>query len=443
MKIRRSAQFVAAFAALSVLAAPPAALAQRRAPAALRPVQPAEAGFDAARLAKLDAAMKAAVDEGRTAGMVTVLGRGGRIVDTNVYGRKSIAANTPMTEDTIFRIYSMTKPVTGVAMMILFEEGRWKLDDPVTKYVPEFSKLRVIKSVGANGVAVLEDMKRPPTMRELMTHTASFGYGLSGDDPANKAFREQGVLRSQGLQQMIDKISGIPLLNQPGEAWRYSAAVDIQGYIVEKLSGQPLDVFMAERIFRPLRMVDTGFQVPADKVNRFAAVYAVNPQSGALIEASSGPLVQDFTKPPTLVSGGGGLVSTAADYARFCQMVLNGGELDGARILAPATVALMSANHLPEGVGLNSDGRNAGGLFAPGMGFGLGFSRIQDQAKAGTLAGEGTLAWGGAAGTWFWIDPKNDLFFIGMIQRFGGSNSLGVADQSRALVYQALTGPVR
>jgi CubicO group peptidase (beta-lactamase class C family) len=437
---RHSVKFIAALAAVGLLASPPAAMAQRRG-AALATAAPAAAGFDAARLAKLDAAMKAAVDEGRVAGMVTVLGRGGRIVDTNVYGKKSLATGAPMTEDTIFRIYSMTKPITGVAMMILFEEGRWRLDDPVTKYVPEFSKLKVVQSVGANGQPVLVDMKRPPTMRELMTHTASFGYGLSGDDPVNKAFRDQGVLRSQGSQQLVDKVAAIPLISQPGEAWRYSVAVDLQGVIVERLSGQPLDVFMSERIFKPLKMNDTSFQVPANKVGRFAPLYMPG-ADGKLVEASTGnnALVQDFTQRPGFFSGGGGLLSTAADYARFCQMILNKGELDGARILAPRTVELVSENHLPRSVGVTADGRGGVG-FAPGQGFGLGFATIEDPALAGTLEGEGTLSWGGAAGTWFWIDPKNDLFFIGMIQRFGGSSGSGAAQQSRTLVYQALVDP--
>ena len=438
----RVAKFTAALAAVGLLSAPLSVEAQaRRAPAALAPAAPASQGFDAARLAKLDAALKAAVDDGRVAGMVTVLGRNGRVVDTNVWGRKSLATGAPMTEDTIFRIYSMTKPVTGVALMILFEEGRWRLEDPVTKFVPEFSKLKVVKSVGADGTPVLEDMKRPPTMRELLTHTASFGYGLSGSDPVNKAFRDQQVLRSQGSQQLIDRVASIPLMSQPGEAWRYSVAVDVQGVIVERLSGQPLDVFMAERIFKPLRMVDTGFQVPAAKAGRFAAVYAVGAE-GKLTEAVPGPGVQDFTQPPPFFSGGGGLVSTASDYARFCQMILNGGELDGARILAPATVKLLGENHLPANLGVTADGRGGFG-FAPGQGFGLGFSTVEDPAAAGTLEGEGTLSWGGAAGTWFWIDPANDLFFVGMIQRFGGSGSLGVAQQSRALVYQALVDPAK
>jgi CubicO group peptidase (beta-lactamase class C family) len=240
---------------------------------------------------------------------------------------------------------------------------------------------------------------------------------------------------------MIDKVATIPLLSQPGQAWRYSVAVDVQGYIVEKLSGQPLDVFMQERIFRPLKMTDTAFYVAPAKVGRLAAVYGVNPQTGALIDVPAS-FAQDYTKPPAMISGGGGLVSTTSDYARFCQMILNDGVLDGARILSPASIDLLGANHLPQGQGLNADGRG-GTQFAPGMGFGLGFSVVDDPARAGSLAGKGTLAWGGAAGTWFWIDRENDLFFIGMIQRMGGSSSLGAADLSRVLVYQALTDPAR
>jgi CubicO group peptidase (beta-lactamase class C family) len=427
-----------AAAALAVGSAAPA-YAQSRPASSV--AAPAATGFDPARLDRLDALLKSTVDEGRVTGLVTRLGRHGRTVDVNVYGRKSAATGAPMTEDTIFRIYSMSKPVTGVAMMILFEEGKWRLDDPISKHVPEFANLKVLKGVGPDGKPVLEDLRRQPTMRELMTHTAGFGYGLGGTDPVNAAFREKQVLGSQGLQQMIDKVAGIPLLAQPGEAWRYSIAVDIQGYVVEKLSGQSLDVFMAERIFKPLRMTDTGFQVPPEKLSRFAALYAPNPQAaGALVEAS-GPMVQDYTQPPRMVSGGGGLVSTAADYARFCQMILNGGELDGARILAPATVELMSADHLPAGVGVTTDGQGTAAGVQSGVGFGLGFAVITDPAKAGVLAGKGTLSWGGAAGTWFWIDPKNALYYVGMLQRFGGG--LGLRERSSTLVYGALVQPER
>lgn len=424
----------AGMAAVSLLAAPPAALAQRRPAPAVS--APQALGFDPARMDRLDALLKAAVDEGRVAGLVIRTGRHGRTADVSVHGRKSIAGDAPMTEDTIFRIYSMAKPVTGVAMMILFEEGKWRLDDPISKHVPEFAKLKVLKGVDAQGQPILEDLKRQPTMRELMTHTAGFGYGLRNDDPVDKMFQEREVLRSVGLQQMIDRVAGIPLVGQPGEAWRYSIAVDIQGHVVEKLSGQSLDAFMAERIFRPLKMVDTGFSVPADKVTRFAALYAPGGQGG-LVEAS-GPMVQDYTRPPYMLSGGGGLVSTAADYARFCQMILNGGELDGARILSPGAVKLMSANHLPDGVGVTSDGQGAARAQS-GVGFGLGFAVITDPAKAGVMAGEGTLSWGGAAGTWFWIDPKNDLYYVGMLQRFGGGLSL--RERSATLLYGALVAP--
>ncbi len=367
-----------------------------------------------------------------------MLGRNGRVVDVNVIGRKALGSAEPMTEDTIFRIYSMTKPVTAVAMMILFEEGRWDLDDPVSKHVPELANLRVVKSVGADGVPVLEDLKRSPTMRELMTHSAGLGYGLGGDDYVNKTLREARLFDGPGLQSLVDKVAKVPLISQPGEQWRYSIAVDIQGYIVQKLSGQTLDVFFAERIFKPLKMTDTGFMVPASKVGRLAGLTAINPANGQLVDPKGSPMVQDYTVAPRLLSGGGGLVSTAGDFARFCQMLLNGGELDGARVLAPATVKLMGANHLPEGQWLNADGRG-GSQFQRGIGFGLGFSVVDEPAAAGTLAGEGTMAWGGAAGTWFWVDPENDLFYIGMVQRFGGG--LGAADASRVMVYSALIYP--
>ena len=412
----------------------------------LTPAAPDAEGFSTDRLKLLDAAMDHAVEAGEVAGVETMLVRHGRIVDLHLKGVKNTAGYA-IARDTIFRMYSQTKPMIGVAMMILFEEGRWRLDDPITKFIPEFANLKVMASVGADGKPVLEDMKRPPTMRELMTHTAGFGYGLRGGNPVDDAFRAQKVLASDGLKAMIDKIATIPLLYQPGTKWSYSAAVDIQGYIIEKLSGQRLGDFMAERIFKPLGMKDTGFYVPPANGARLSGVYVNNPANGKLIEITPAmsPLVQDFTKQPPMDSGGGGSVSTVDDYARFCQMILNGGQLNGVRILAPATVALMQANHLADGV--TADPSSAGGVVIgdKGLGFGLDFAVVTDPARLGSLEGNGSIWWGGAAGTWFWIDPKNDLFFLGMIQRFGGgaagSAQLGVTSQT--FVYSALTDPQR
>ena len=237
---------------------------------ALPSASPAAEGFSAEGLEKLHTAMHKVVDAKALAGVTTMVIRHGKVVDFDAYGVQSLATGAPMTADTIFRIYSQSKPITGVAMMILYQEGRWKLDDPVTKYVPEFAHLKVYKGLDDKGQPILEDARRPPTMRELMTHTAGFGYGLSKDHWVDRQFQAQRVLQSDGLQAMIDKIAKIPLITQPGTDWRYSAAVDIQGYIVEKLSGQPFSVFLKQRIFAPLGMKDTGFMVPSDKGARLA-----------------------------------------------------------------------------------------------------------------------------------------------------------------------------
>lgn len=417
------------------------------APAQLTPAAPQTVGFSADRIKLLDAAMDRAVDSGQVAGIETMLVRHGRIVDLHLHGLKSLSAGTPITRDTIFRMYSQTKPMVGVAMMILFEQGLWRFDDPITKFIPEFATLKVMNGTDAKGQPTVEDMKHVPTMRELMTHTAGFGYGLRTGNPIDDAFRDQKVLASNSLQDMIDKIAKIPLLYQPGTRWSYSVAVDIQGYIIEKLSGQRLGDFMADHIFKPLGMKDTGFFTPPSQKARLSEVYVLNPQTNKLLELTPSlfPQLQDFTKEPPMDSGGGGTVSTIDDYARFCQMILNGGELNGVRILAPATVALMQADHIEDSVTPGHPDEYGPPIGTDALGFGLDFAISLDPAKLGSLQGKGSIWWGGAAGTWFWIDPKNDLFFLGMIQRFGGgaagSARLGV--ESQTFVYSALTDPLR
>jgi CubicO group peptidase (beta-lactamase class C family) len=365
------------------------------------------------------------------------------VVEFATYGTKSWGTGQPMTPDTLFRIYSMSKPLTGVAMMILFEEGKWRLDDPVTRFLPELKDLKVWKGVDDKGQPILEPVSRPPTMRELMSHTAGFGYGLSDKHPVDRMFRDQKVLASQGLKEMTAKVAGIPLLFQPGTDWSYSVAVDLQGAIVERIAGEPFGQFLQERVFGPLKMKDTAFMVPADKVSRLASVYGIDPKTGKLVEAVAGPGgggVQDFTRPPAMESGGGGLISTTADYGRFAQMILNKGELDGARILSPASVELMDTNVLPQAVQVKNNGVNRS-VFPNAVGFGLDFMVVSDPRAAGSLEGKNTMSWGGAAGTWFWIDPTNDLYFVGMIQRYGGSGGDDLGTATRTLTYQALIHP--
>jgi len=426
----------------------PAPAAARTAAAratALNPAPNPEAlGFDAQRLARLDAYMAKAVADGRVAGLSTLLARHGQIVSEKMYGYRSLDTKAPMTRDTIVRLYSMTKPITGVAMMMLFEEGKWRLDDPVTRFVPEFRGLKVMSGADANGQMTVEDMKRPPTMRQLMSHSAGFGYGLGDQHPVDKLYREKGVLSANGLADMIARTAQIPLMYQPGTQWSYSSAVDIQGYIVEKLSGQKFSEFLQQRIFKPLGMTDTAFYVPREKANRFAAVYVGNRQTGKIEEAKNlfGMDMPTYLEPPSMESGGGGLVGTIVDYARFAQMLANKGELNGVRLLAPASVEMMGTNMLPKEVLSRNDGL-PGSRFSDAVGFGLDFMVVTDPRSAGTLEGKGSMSWAGAAGTWFWVDPTNDIIFVGMIQRMGETGGDPLGTMARTLTYQALVDPAR
>ena len=399
---------------------------------------PEDVGFSAARLARLHTAMQAEVDQKQVSGIVTILARHGKIVDYRAYGKRDLESGAAMTKDTIFRDYSMTKPVTGVAMMILYEQGKWLPSDPISKYIPEFAHLKVYNGVDAKGKMILVDPDHAPTMRELMTHTAGFTYG-NGTTPADKMYAELKVRQTANLQEMIDRLAQIPLIYQPGKAWVYSMSVDIQGYIVEKLSGQSLPDFMRTHIFLPLGMKDAAFYVPADKRARFAGVYMNDAKLTLQPDTTNGHGNGDYSTPPATPSGGGGMVSTAEDYYRFAQMLAYSGELDGARILAPATVKLMTANHLPEslrtgewGIGLH--------VMRPGFGYGYDCAVVDDPPAANLPDGKGTFFWDGAAGTWFWVDSTNDIVFVGMIQRFGGGNH-NLEYMSRALVYQALVDP--
>jgi CubicO group peptidase (beta-lactamase class C family) len=439
----RHAYLAASLAALALAAAPDVFAKTAPPPAPLTPAaSPESVGFDSGRLQMLDDYMAKVVADGRVAGMTTLLARHGKVVEFKTYGKSSLATGAAMNKDAIFRVYSMTKPMTGVAMMILFEQGKWRLDDPVTRYVPEFKNLKVMTGVDANGKILVEDMKRPPTMREIMSHTAGFGYGLGDKHPVDKLYRQKHVLGSRGLQQMVDRTAEIPLMFQPGTNWSYSNAVDIQGYIIEKLSGQTLGQFMDEHIFRPLKMKDTAFYVRAGQENRLAAVYVGDEKTGKIEEAKAlfGESMPDYTKPPLMESGGGGLTSTTIDYARFCQMILNKGVLDGVRILSPASVELMDTNVVPHDVLVSSNGTSVA-RFNEAVGFGLDFMVVNDPRRAGLLEGKDTMSWGGAAGTWFWIDPTDDVVFVGMIQRMGGTGGDDLGGQARTLTYQALTHP--
>ncbi|MGO9275423.1 MAG: serine hydrolase domain-containing protein [Terriglobia bacterium] len=402
--------------------------------------KPEALGFSSERLERLHAAMQREVDQKQLAGIVTILARHGKMVEERTYGKKDIASGAPMTRDTIFRIFSMTKPVTGVAMMILYEEGKWHPLDSVSKYIPEFAHLKVFKGVDESGKMILEDPVHPPTMRELMTHTAGFTYGFFGNTPVDKMYVDQHLLQSQSLQEMIDKLAKIPLLYQPGTRWVYSVSMDIQGYIVEKLSGQSLPDFMQQHIFGPLGMKDTGFFVPQEKRNRFATLYASGQNGELAVNQAPSVTADDYATQPSMAMGGGGMVSTAEDYLRFAQMLLNGGELDGVRILAPATVELMTTNHLAPSL-MTGEFSIGPVTIRPGLGWGYDCAVYTDPLDADSVVGKGTFFWLGAADTWFWVDPTNDLIFVGMTQRMIGPGHPNVEALSQPVVYQALVKP--
>ena len=402
--------------------------------------KPEALGFSSERLERLHAVMQQEVDEKQLAGIVTILSRHGKVVEERTYGKKDIASGAPMARDTIFRIFSMTKPVTGVAMMILYEQGKWYPLDPVSKYIPEFAHLKVFKGVDESGKMILEDPVHPPTMRDLMTHTAGFTYGFFGDTVVDKMYQDQKVMQSQSLQEMIDKLAKIPLLYQPGTRWVYSASMDIQGYILEKLSGQSLPDFMQQHIFGPLGMKDSGFFVPSEKRNRYATLYASGPNGELVVNPTPSVPADDNATQPSMPSGGGGMVSTAQDYLRFAQMLLNGGELDGARILAPATVELMTSNHLAPSL-MTGEFSIGPEVMRPGLGWGYDCAVYTDPREADEVVGKGTFFWLGAADTWFWVDPTNDLIFVGMTQRRIGPGEPNVEALSQPVVYQALVKP--
>ena len=414
-------------------------LAQKSARTASEPTiaTPESVGFSSERLERLHHLIQQEIDDKQLAGAVTILARHGKIVDYRTYGQRDLATGGAMTKDTIFRDYSMTKPVTGVAMMILYEEGKWLPSDPISKYIPEFKNLKVFSGVDANGKMILVDPDHAPTMRELMSHSAGFSYD-TGDTPVRAMYREKNVMHSANLQEFISKLATIPLNYQPGTEWLYSSSMDVEGYIVEKLSGQTLPDFMRDHIYTPLGMKDAGFFVPKDKRSRFAVNY--REEQGKLVRVPIEPGRNDYEVQPTMPSGGGGMVSTGEDYYRFAQMLANGGELNGKRILAPATVKLMTSNHLPQSLLTGKFGIGQH-IMRSGFGYGYNCAVVFDPVEANSPVGKGTFFWDGAAGTWFWVDPTNDIVFVAMIQRMSNPDNHSIQYRSHATVYQALVDP--
>ncbi|WP_372666692.1 serine hydrolase domain-containing protein [Amycolatopsis kentuckyensis] len=398
-------------------------------------VDPAEAGFDADRLSRIDAHFDRYVENGRLPGWLAVVSRHGRIVHLGSGGYSDVEAGTPVETDTLWRIFSMTKPITSVAAMMLAEEGLLELDDPISRWLPEFASPRVYVK-GSALSPLTEPATEPIRVWHLLTHTAGLTYGFHHGHPVDAIYRsagfEWGTPPGLDLAACSERWASLPLVFQPGAEWNYSVATDVLGRLVEVVSGLPLDEFFASRIFTPLGMTDTGFV--ASSPARLAALYV--PSADGLVRNDAfGRL---GTSRPDCLSGGGGLVSSAADYWRFTEMLLRGGALDDVRLLSPRTVSLMASNHLPGHVDLEEFGRP---LFAEmpfdGHGFGLGFSVLEDPVKARTLSSAGEFAWGGAASTAFWVDPDEDLT-VGFYTQLLPSSTYRLRSQLRQLVYQAL-----
>ena len=383
--------------------------------------KPEDVGMSGAKLKQVNAAVQKLVDEQRVAGAVTMVARKGKIVHFETFGLRDIEAKKPMQRDTIMRFYSMSKPITSVAAMVLYEQGKFQLDDAVAKHIPELKGLEVHKK-SEDGKAEYVEPNREVTVWDLMRHTSGFTYGIFGNTPVDKMYRQKQVLGSRDLQEMAKKLGEIPLLFEPGTRWHYSVSTDVLGHLVERVSEQKLDVFFKERIFVPLDMKDTDFYVPKEKANRLSACYGPKPSGGLKVTNQYG--ANRYLTPPSFLSGGGGLVSTARDYMRFCQMLLNKGELNGVRILKAETVEMMTRNQLPPNVD-----------WAGGNGFGFGFSVRLKAGRAGK-GHVGEYGWGGAASTHFWISPKDSLAVVALSQYMPFSGQL--QDAVKPLVYDAI-----
>jgi CubicO group peptidase (beta-lactamase class C family) len=400
-------------------------------------VDPGEVGFDAGRLARIDTHFKRYVDDGLLPGWLIAVARNGQIAHLSTYGQRDVENGQPVELDTLWRIFSMTKPITSVAAMMLYEEGAFELKDPISRFIPAFADTKVYRS-GSAVNPVLEPQVEPIRVWHLLTHTSGLTYGFHHAHPVDAIYRaggfEWGNPPGQDLEQLCNTFASFPLLFQPGSEWNYGVSTDVLGRVVEVASGMRLDEFLQTRIFDPLGMTDAAFY--AKDVDRLAALYVPTPGTGQILRMDA---MGDGAKTkPTFLSGGGGLVASARDYHRFNTMLLNGGELDGVRLLGTRTVDYMSENHLPGGKDLEEFGRP---LFAEtsfaGVGFGLGFSVVQSAVDNKVLSSVGEYAWGGAASTAFWVDPAEDITALFMTQLLPSSTH-PIRPQLKQLVYQAL-----
>lgn len=396
--------------------------------------KPHRVGLSTERLGRIGAYMQSQVERGTAAGVITLVAREHKVAHLECFGMMDREAGKPMRPDAIFRIYSMSKPITCAALLMLFEEGRFQLTDPVSAFIPAFKDTKVLVRQTDAGPE-LADLVRPITVHDLLTHTSGLSYGFHKDTPVDEMYR-QTLPRDRtrkSLKVLAEQIAGLPLVFQPGTRWRYSFAHDVVGYLVSVISGMSLPDFLRTRVFEPLGMVDTGFYVPPAKVDRLAALYAATPQRTlALVDS---PAKTTWGDPQVTPSGGGGLLSTAADYLRFARMLLNYGELDGQRLLSRKTIELMTRNHLPAGLlpfAVNP------GMPRPGFGYGLGVGVQMNAAEAGELATDGMYQWNGAASTRWWNDPAEDLIGLMMVQTLQGDFMPQIGQAFRVLAYQAI-----
>jgi len=398
--------------------------------------KPEDVGLCARRLARIDSWRETLVADGKLAGATTLVMRRGQVAHLGCSGVADLARGTAMTPATIHRIYSMTKPMTSVAIMMLYEEGRFQLDDPISRFLPWFTNLRVCTG-GARGKLETQPAMRDVTFRDLLTHTSGLTYGFMHATAVDALYREQGIdygAAETSLAEVTQALAKLPLIAEPGTEWNYSVATDVLGHLVEVISGQEFSAFLQERLIGPLGMVDTGFHVREGQGARLAANYARGPD-GAL-KLIDDPATSRYLKPRRVPSGGGGLVSTAADYLRFCRMLLGKGELEGVRYLGRKTVALMMANHLRGDMAAMGQPRWSEST-AEGIGFGLGFSVMLDPARAQIIGSPGECAWGGAASTAFWVDPAEEMAVI-LLTQLMPSSTWPLRRELRVLSYQAL-----
>lgn len=403
---------------------------------------PEAQGFSSERLRRIDRFLRERyVEPGRMPCAQLLVSRRGETIHQSMLGQRDPERGAALAEDTVFRIYSMTKPVASVALMSLVEEGRIALDDPVARHIPAWANQGVFQA-GVPGNFITRPPERPMLVVDLLRHTSGLTYSFQYRSNVDAVYRQLDLDNFHGgrdLEEMIESLGKVPLEFSPGTAWNYSVSTDVVGYLVQKVAGKPLDQVLQERIFAPLGMVDTGFYVREDQRGRFAACYETGPQGRLMLQddAEKSP----FYQPPKLLSGGGGLVSTAADYQRFAHMLLNGGVLDGVRILGPKTLKLMRANHLPGGGDLTQHSRS---LFSEstyaGIGFGLGFAVVFDPVQTLLPSSPGEFYWGGMASTAFWVDPVEEVTAVFMTQLLPSSATM-VRRELRSLVYAALIEP--